>query len=155
MYHQGQWGTICDDHWGFREATVVCRMLNYSAAVFAVRYAYFGEGNSSSPIWMDNVKCRGDEQTIAACRHRGWDNHDCRHSEDAGVVCLTNSTATTVGKLQLQFMLSQFYKLLGHYLGRISSWGSRSWLKNLQKKNKQVLNTNIRQKKQFYCSDRR
>ena len=76
----------------------MCRMLNYSAAVYAVRYAYFGEGNSTFPIWMDNVKCRGDEQTIAACQHRGWNNSDCRHYEDAGVVCYNSSIPPTEGK---------------------------------------------------------
>ena len=98
VFHQGRWGTVCDDHWGFREATVVCRMLNYSAAVYAVRYAYFGAGNSSYPIWLDNVKCRGDEKSIAACRHNGWNTHDCQHSEDAGVVCLNDSIPATEGK---------------------------------------------------------
>ena len=76
----------------------MCRMLNYSAAVYAVRYAYFGEGNSTFPIWMDNVKCRGDEQTIAACQHRGWNNSDCSHYEDAGVVCYNSSIPPTEGK---------------------------------------------------------
>ena len=100
IYHEGRWGTICDDHWGFREATVICRMLNYSAAVYAIRYAntYFGsETNSSFPIWMDNVKCRGDEQSIAACRFNGWDDHDCSHIEDAGVVCYNESIPPTEG----------------------------------------------------------
>ena len=72
-------------------------MLNYSAAVYAVRFAYFGAGNNSFPIWMDNVKCRGPEQSIAACRHNGWDTHDCRHYEDAGVVCLNDSIPPTQG----------------------------------------------------------
>lgn len=114
VYHQGQWGTICDDHWGFREATVVCRMLNYSAAVHAVRYAYYGAGNSSFPIWMDNVKCRGDEQTIAACRHNGWNTNDCNHYEDAGVVCLNNSIAPTEGKMftDIATNVSTIYSIL-------------------------------------------
>lgn len=98
VYYDGQWGTVCDDHWGFREATVICRMLNYSSAVYAVRYAYFGAGNSSYPIWLDNVKCRGDEHTIAACTHQGWNDHNCGHYEDAGVICFNGSAPQTESK---------------------------------------------------------
>ncbi|KAL9988042.1 hypothetical protein ACROYT_G002440 [Oculina patagonica] len=94
VYYLGRWGTVCNDHWGIREASVLCKMLNFSGAS---RVDYFGPGNESFPIWMDNVKCRGDEQSIAACRHRGWDNHDCSHFEDAGVVCRNNSIPPTEG----------------------------------------------------------
>ena len=102
VFHQGRWGTVCDDHWGFREATVVCRMLNYSAAVSAVTSAHFGEGNSSYPILMDNVKCRGDEESIAACRHNGWNTHNCRHYDSipptegilSQFVCCTENITT-------------------------------------------------------------
>ena len=27
VQHNGAWGTICDDHWGIKEATVACRQL--------------------------------------------------------------------------------------------------------------------------------
>ena len=27
IFMKGQWGTICDDHWGTSEAVVVCRQL--------------------------------------------------------------------------------------------------------------------------------
>jgi len=70
-------------------------MLNFSGAFHV---GYFGAGNKSFPIWMDNVKCRGDEQSIAACRHRGWEEHDCSHAEDAGVVCRNDSIPPTEGK---------------------------------------------------------
>ena len=87
VFYNGQWGTICDDYWGIAEAHVICRMLNYSGAEFAPLNARFGQGSASMPILLDNVKCRGDESTIAACRHDGWGQNDCGHSMDASVVC--------------------------------------------------------------------
>ena len=49
------------------------------------------------PILLDNVKCRGDESTIAACRHNGWRQNDCVHSKDASVVCWTDSAPPIQG----------------------------------------------------------
>lgn len=95
--YNGQWGTICDDYWDLSEAHVICRMLNYSGAEFAPRRALFGPGRWYFPIWLDSVKCRGDESTIAACRHDGWRQHDCYHSEDASVVCWSESTPAYEG----------------------------------------------------------
>lgn len=31
-YH-GQWGTVCDDNFGQREADVACRAMNYRSAM--------------------------------------------------------------------------------------------------------------------------
>ena len=29
IFYNNEWGTICDDHWTFDEATVVCRSLGF------------------------------------------------------------------------------------------------------------------------------
>ena len=29
IYYNNEWGTICDDHWTFKEARVVCRSLGF------------------------------------------------------------------------------------------------------------------------------
>ncbi|KAF7686757.1 neurotrypsin [Silurus meridionalis] len=81
----GQWGTICDDGWTDEDAEVVCRQLGYSGEAKARVMAYFGEGNG--PIHIDNVKCTGAERSLADCIKQPIGSHDCRHSEDAGVIC--------------------------------------------------------------------
>lgn len=99
VLHKGMWGTICDDHWGLQEATVVCRMLNYSSSAKAISSAhrYYGPGNLSYPIWLTNVKCQGDEQNIADCRHDGWNVHRCYHYQDAAVECTNRSIPPSEG----------------------------------------------------------
>lgn len=45
MYHDNQWGTICDDSFGITDANVVCQMLNFTeGALCYVGYARFGRG---------------------------------------------------------------------------------------------------------------
>ena len=86
VFHEGSWGTVCDDSWGINDATVVCRMLGYDGATESPCCARFGQG-SGSPILLDDVQCLGSENNLAECQHNGFGVHNCGHSEDAGVVC--------------------------------------------------------------------
>ena len=84
-FHNGTWGTVCDDGWDLQDAMVVCHQLGYGRAVRALGSATFGEGSGS--IWYDNVNCSGSEANLAQCDHNGLGVHNCAHSEDAGVIC--------------------------------------------------------------------
>ena len=95
VYHNDKWGTVCDDGWDLNDAQVVCSELDLGNAVDARHSAYYGQG--SGPIWLDDLSCDGTEQTIGNCTHNGWGNHNCDHSEDAGVKC----SVQPIGKLLL------------------------------------------------------
>ena len=85
VYLQGQWGTVCDDVWDIRHATVVCSELGFLDAISAVKSAGFGEG--SGPIQLEGVPCVGNESALSNCSTRPIEQHSCNHSKDAGVRC--------------------------------------------------------------------
>ena len=49
------------------------------------RAGEFGPGTKD--FWLDDVKCTGDERSIALCSHREWGRHNCLDFNQAGVVC--------------------------------------------------------------------
>ncbi|XP_035692465.1 deleted in malignant brain tumors 1 protein-like [Branchiostoma floridae] len=85
VYYNGQWGTVCDDSFGWEEARVICRELGFSNYYNYHYSAYFGQG--SGPVWMDDLRCSGTESSLQYCSHNGWGNGNCGHDEDIGVDC--------------------------------------------------------------------
>ena len=90
VFYNGSWGTVCDDWWDLKDANVVCRQLGFPGAVAANKTAAFGRGEGD--IWMDNVRCTGDESSLTECNHEGWGIENCGHDEDAGVICSTGDS---------------------------------------------------------------
>ncbi|XP_028408891.1 uncharacterized protein LOC114531487 [Dendronephthya gigantea] len=86
VFHNGQWGTVCDDRWNIEDARVACRQLGYSNALRALRGGQVLRG--SGQIWLTNLNCAGNEDSLSSCPHDAWGNHFCSHWEDAGVICL-------------------------------------------------------------------
>ena len=83
VYHNGEWGRVCDDGWDLNDAQVVCRELGYGAS--AMHTGLYGQG--SGQIWLNNVNCVGTEDVVTSCTHSGWGYHDCFQEKDASVRC--------------------------------------------------------------------
>ncbi|XP_060582023.1 deleted in malignant brain tumors 1 protein-like, partial [Ruditapes philippinarum] len=110
VWHDGSWGTVCDDKFDDMSASVVCRLLHYQRTnplVFGS--AHFGAG--TLPIHLDDVKCTGNETILSQCQHSGWGKHNCGHKDDVGVSC--TPVRLMNGSTQ--------------YEGRLEVWHDRSW----------------------------
>ncbi|XP_013128362.1 lysyl oxidase homolog 3B isoform X1 [Oreochromis niloticus] len=79
------WGTVCDDRWNLLSASVVCRELGFGSAKEALTGARMGQG--MGPIYMNEVKCLGQERSIWDCPVKNITSENCQHSEDAAVRC--------------------------------------------------------------------
>ena len=47
VFHDGVWGTVCDDHWSEIDANVVCRELGFARALSAPHRSTYGHGNGT------------------------------------------------------------------------------------------------------------
>ena len=63
----------------------VSASMTLSVDAVPLRGAYFGSG--SGDIFLDNVVCRGTESSLLECTTNSIGQHNCDHSEDAGVRC--------------------------------------------------------------------
>nr|XP_020459830.1 lysyl oxidase homolog 3 isoform X2 [Monopterus albus] len=80
-----KWGTVCDDRWDLQSASVVCRELGFGSAKEALTGARMGQG--MGPVYMNEVKCVGEEKSIWNCPYKNVTSEDCQHMEDAAVRC--------------------------------------------------------------------
>ncbi|XP_029315854.1 lysyl oxidase homolog 3B isoform X1 [Cottoperca gobio] len=118
-----EWGTVCDDRWNLQSASVVCRELGFGTAKEALTGARMGQG--IGPIYMNEVKCLGQEKSIWNCPFKNITSDDCQHMEDAAVRCnlpymgLENSIRLTGGRTRYEGRV----ELLSSDSNGTQSWG--------------------------------
>ncbi|XP_060085476.1 deleted in malignant brain tumors 1 protein-like [Ylistrum balloti] len=89
VYHNGRWGTVCDDDFNTRTTRGICYLI-YGVWPSTTRY-YSGIGGTTdsyaSTIWLDQLECTDSYYYGPQCRANYWGVNDCSHSEDVSIEC--------------------------------------------------------------------
>uniref|UniRef100_A0A5F8GNV9 Soluble scavenger receptor cysteine-rich domain-containing protein SSC5D n=1 Tax=Monodelphis domestica TaxID=13616 RepID=A0A5F8GNV9_MONDO len=109
LWKDGQWGTVCDDHWKKEIATMVCQELRCGPVMKTPAGRLYYQSCLVQHIW--NPMCQGTELTLAECEE---DVVDCdNHEEDAGAICgvplhlegtrLVNGPGPCTGRVEVKY----------------------------------------------------
>ena len=83
VYYSGRWGTVCNNGWNDKYASLVCAQLGFGSSG---KLADFGAGTGS--IFLENVRCSSNDIILASCSHYGVGiTVLCNHNDDVGVKC--------------------------------------------------------------------
>ena len=102
-------GAVCDDHWGEKEASVVCRELGHNGQVLQ-----FTSASQFGPVPKPStgriLKCNGTEKSLLDCSAvPSPSGMECDSGEGAGVVCDTRD-AEVVAKEKECFIRRMAYQ---------------------------------------------
>ncbi|ELT88354.1 hypothetical protein CAPTEDRAFT_172188 [Capitella teleta] len=80
VFHEGNWGAVCDDDFTNEAAAVFCKSLGlpYANAAAIPTYGF----DYSLPILLDQVTCQS-ALDARYCRHDGWEVHNCDRRENS------------------------------------------------------------------------
>ena len=54
-------------------------------------------GSTQRQIWLDNVRCSGNESRLVSCSRSSYVSHNCDHSKDVAIYCYTSGSNTGTG----------------------------------------------------------
>jgi len=109
---KNKWYGVCGIGFGNTAAEVLCRELGLGYAKRAFSTSKFG---FASKIAMFNVRCSGDENSLADCYHTGLFRGSCRYYDMASVEC--SKTAPDV--VMDYFYLAKSFKVTKPLLAQL------------------------------------
>ena len=104
VQYGGTWGKVCHDYFDYQEARVICNQLGFprNGKHGYLTSAVFGRG--SGPLWLDNLGCKGTEDNLQECTHKGWGNYDyCYSPYEASVCCDRGNYMTLFNVLTFKY----------------------------------------------------
>lgn len=71
VYHNNTWGYVGDTHWDKNTEKVVCKSTHCGEPV-ENSVIDTVKPSEHRPIWLNELKCKGDESALWECKHPGW-----------------------------------------------------------------------------------
>jgi hypothetical protein len=96
VLNNGVWGGICAGAITLNDAKVICRQIG--GPLFSVQLVPTqsidppGFGAMSGPMWIDILRCTGNEPNIASCPDVELIDHTCDPAEALGLICAAQPT---------------------------------------------------------------
>ena len=78
IFHDGQWGTVCDDYFDGVAARVACQQLGFSSENVYFRARGDTGQYRNVPIHLDDVRCRGGESELQYCSRNNFGANNCQ-----------------------------------------------------------------------------
>ena len=105
IFHDNEWGTVCDDFFGRMDAKVACKQMGYTGAE-AVPHGR--RGGAGQAILARRRQLRGNEAKLTECFYSGnvrnsssrtspqWGIANCIPAEQVGVRCTASTEVNSV-----------------------------------------------------------
>ncbi|XP_039630680.1 deleted in malignant brain tumors 1 protein-like isoform X2 [Polypterus senegalus] len=85
VFYNDTWGTVCSDGWNLKVAEMFCLENDCGFALAAPVNATYGNG--TGPVWIFDLYCPSDEQSLEYCSLKGFKRSNCSHDQNAGIIC--------------------------------------------------------------------
>ncbi|WAQ95365.1 SRCR1-like protein [Mya arenaria] len=101
-FYDGSWRTFCKSYFGYKEAAVICRRLNFKVGE---PLSYYGSG------FINTLRCTGIESDITECGNPYlWGSSTCSSGSNrrAGVQCSTMPACIVDNRVRLQSGINRY-----------------------------------------------
>ncbi|XP_072529568.1 uncharacterized protein [Salminus brasiliensis] len=94
VYHNAEWGSVCDDLWDIKDTEVVCKQLGCGPAKRAGGSSAFGAGEGT--VWLNRVTCKGNEFHLWDCPHSLKRHTGCSHRAEVSCADIFVTSTSTI-----------------------------------------------------------
>ncbi|CAI5646636.1 unnamed protein product [Oreochromis niloticus] len=96
VYHNNTWGYVGDTHWDKNTEKVACKSTHCGEPADS-SVTDIGKPSEDRPIWLNELKCEGDESALWECKHPGWNSSYYSKLTVKKITCSSNITISLDG----------------------------------------------------------